>query len=92
MVLGVTDKGIGIAPPDQRRIFEKFHRVDCRRTSEVGGSGIGLSLVKHIVEAHDGDVEVESALGAGSTFRVRLPVMPLGEPAPSIFAARSETF
>lgn len=71
--LSVEDRGIGIARAEQGRIFEKFYRVDCRRTAEVGGSGIGLSLVRHIARAHGGDVRVESELGRGSTFTVRLP-------------------
>ncbi len=72
-VLDVQDRGIGISPADQKRIFEKFYRVDCRRTSEVGGCGIGLSLVQYIVESHGGEVTVSSALGRGSIFSVRLP-------------------
>ncbi|MEM7676782.1 MAG: ATP-binding protein [Myxococcota bacterium] len=69
----VQDRGIGIRKADQPRIFEKFYRVDTRRAAEVGGSGIGLSLVKHIVENHGGTVVVESTPGLGSTFTVRLP-------------------
>lgn len=91
VTLGVTDRGIGIAPTDQKKIFEKFHRIDCRRTSEVGGCGIGLSLVKHIVEAHEGEVEVSSTVGVGSTFRVRLPFACSVEGATSIFPLGSET-
>ncbi|HEY3447191.1 MAG TPA: HAMP domain-containing sensor histidine kinase [Myxococcales bacterium] len=71
--LGVEDHGIGIPKSEQARIFEKFYRVDCRRTTEVGGCGIGLSLVDHIVRAHGGKVEVQSEPGRGSTFTVRLP-------------------
>ncbi|MGF1509930.1 MAG: sensor histidine kinase [Myxococcota bacterium] len=72
----VQDRGIGIPAPDMRKIFEKFYRVNNQRTTEVGGSGIGLSLVSHIVAAHGGTVTVESALGRGSTFTVRLPIAP----------------
>lgn len=72
VVLAVSDRGMGISRADQRRIFEKFYRVDCRRTSEVGGCGLGLSLVRHIVEAHDGMLSVVSTLGEGSTFTIRL--------------------
>lgn len=71
--LSVTDHGIGIPASEQDRIFEKFHRVDCRRTMEVGGCGIGLSLVQHIVEAHEGRVTVQSVPNQGSTFTVSLP-------------------
>lgn len=77
--LSVSDRGIGIARAEQARIFEKFYRVDCRRTAEVGGSGIGLSLVRHIARAHGGEVWVESEPGRGSTFTVRLPTPPQGE-------------
>ncbi|MBI5549400.1 MAG: HAMP domain-containing histidine kinase [Deltaproteobacteria bacterium] len=71
--LSVADRGIGIGRGDQARIFEKFFRVDCPRTAEVGGCGIGLSLVRHIVDAHGGRVVVQSEPGRGSTFTVRLP-------------------
>ena len=71
--LSVADRGIGIPRAEQGRIFEKFYRVDCRRTTEVGGCGIGLSLVQHIVRAHRGEVRVESEPGQGSTFTVTLP-------------------
>jgi two-component system phosphate regulon sensor histidine kinase PhoR len=73
VLLSVSDHGIGIPQAEQARIFEKFHRVDCRRTLEVGGCGIGLSLVRHIVEAHEGSVTVESVPNQGSTFTVSLP-------------------
>ena len=76
VAIAVQDFGIGIPRAEQKRIFEKFYRVDCRRTSEVGGSGIGLSLVDHIVSAHRGDISADSALGEGSTFTVRLPEAP----------------
>ena len=74
--ISVRDNGIGIRKADHCRIFEKFYRVDNRRSAEVGGSGIGLSLVKHIVDTHGGAVEVQSAPGQGSTFIVRLPIEP----------------
>src|SRR5581483_4011293 len=64
--LSVRDRGSGISPADQRRIFERFYRADSARVRNVRGSGIGLSLVKHIVEAHGGRVDVASALGVGS--------------------------
>ena len=91
LTLEVSDNGIGIASSDLRRVFEKFHRVDCRRTSEVGGCGIGLSLVKHIVDAHGGTVSVSSQVGVGSTFSIRLPTSgthPTLEPS---FCKESET-
>jgi two-component system phosphate regulon sensor histidine kinase PhoR len=72
--LVVTDTGIGIAAHEQERIFERFYRVDKARSRDLGGTGLGLSIVKHMVQVHGGDVGVESALGVGSSFRVRLPL------------------
>ena len=74
-LLEVVDTGIGIAAEDQERIFERFYRVDKGRSREMGGTGLGLSIVKHVSLAHQGEVSVESALGRGSTFRVRLPLL-----------------
>jgi two-component system phosphate regulon sensor histidine kinase PhoR len=73
VVIEVADDGPGIPEADQPRIFERFYRVDRARSRELGGTGLGLSIVKHIVESHGGEVGVESAVGRGSTFRVRLP-------------------
>ncbi len=70
----VSDTGMGIAQPDQIRLFERFYRVDKDRSREMGGTGLGLAIVKHIAQAHGGRVEVESRLGAGSTFRLTLPL------------------
>lgn len=72
-VLAVRDTGIGIPSRDQGRIFERFYRVDRARSRETGGTGLGLSIVKHVAENHGGSVTVESELGRGSTFTVRLP-------------------
>jgi signal transduction histidine kinase len=71
----VTDSGIGIAPDQQRRIFEPFFQVDSSSTREYGGTGLGLTLVKSYVEAHGGQVWVESELGRGSAFTVTLPAV-----------------
>jgi two-component system phosphate regulon sensor histidine kinase PhoR len=70
-VLEVVDDGPGIEPEEQKRVFERFYRVDKARTRDVPGTGLGLSIVKHLVEANGGFVELESWPGRGSTFRVR---------------------
>ncbi|MGC9468862.1 MAG: ATP-binding protein [Anaerolineae bacterium] len=72
----VSDTGIGIAPSDQLRLFEKFYRIKRRETGSVQGTGLGLALVKSIVERHGGRVWVESALNHGSTFYIQLPLPP----------------
>ncbi len=72
-VIQVDDTGIGIPSRDLDRVFERFYRVDPARSRETGGTGLGLAIVRHVAESHGGDVRVESVLGAGSTFTVRLP-------------------
>ena len=69
----VEDSGIGILPPDQARIFERFYRADKSRSRESGGSGLGLSIAKHILERHGGRIEVDSIPEKGSTFTLFLP-------------------
>ncbi|MFV0451567.1 MAG: sensor histidine kinase [Propioniciclava sp.] len=76
-LLVVSDNGIGIAPTDAERIFERFYRVDYARSREHGGTGLGLSIVEEIVHAHGGEVSVWSKPGAGSTFTVTLPAVPI---------------
>ena len=71
VILSVLDKGRGIAISDQERIFERFYRVDKGRSRALGGTGIGLSLVKHAVERNNGDIQLESKLGEGSEFVVK---------------------
>ncbi|MCB2204065.1 HAMP domain-containing histidine kinase [bacterium] len=70
----VLDSGIGIAPEHRSRVFEKFYRVSEGLVHTAKGSGLGLSLVQHIMQAHGGSVQVESTPGKGSTFRLRFPI------------------
>jgi signal transduction histidine kinase len=73
ITISVVDYGIGIPRQEQEKIFERFHRVSTGLVHDVKGSGLGLSIVKHIVEAHQGRVTVESQLNKGSTFTIHLP-------------------
>ena len=74
-VVRVQDTGIGIPAEDLPKIFERFYRTEKSRSKETGGTGLGLAIVKHVASYHNGDVVVESALGEGSTFTLRLPLM-----------------
>jgi two-component system sensor histidine kinase SenX3 len=85
--IAVADQGIGIAPTDVDRIFERFYRADQARSRTTGGTGLGLAIVKHIATNHGGRVEVSSTLGGGSTFTLRLPARPPDAflpPSPSV--------
>jgi signal transduction histidine kinase len=73
-VIRVADRGIGIPAEDQPRIFEKFYRVRSAQSDRIAGTGLGLTLVTHIVKAHGGRLQVVSELGAGSTFSIHLPL------------------
>ncbi|ATQ43908.1 hybrid sensor histidine kinase/response regulator [Caulobacter mirabilis] len=91
VVIAVRDTGIGIAPEQQRRLFEPFTQADVSVTRRFGGSGLGLSICRSLAEAMDGEVDLVSVLGEGSTFTLRL-TLPLAadqEPAPAAPAARS---
>jgi signal transduction histidine kinase len=72
--IAIRDSGVGIALPEQERIFEKFVRGSAARESSIRGTGIGLAMARQIVRAHGGDITVESAPAQGSTFRVLLPL------------------
>ncbi len=72
----VSDSGVGIPSRDLDRIFERFYRVDRARSRETGGTGLGLAIVRHVATNHDGDIQVRSAEGEGSTFTLRIPVAP----------------
>ena len=83
VALQVADTGIGIAPDHLARVFDVFYQVDGSSTREYGGAGLGLAIVKSYVEAHGGEIKVESAPGKGSTFTVVLPVRAAAGPVVS---------
>ncbi|MGH4026738.1 MAG: sensor histidine kinase [Pseudonocardiaceae bacterium] len=74
--IAVTDRGPGIAPEHQERVFERFFRVDQARSRATGGTGLGLAIVKHVAANHGGDVRLWSRPGTGSTFTLRVPAHP----------------
>ena len=74
VLIRVTDRGIGIAPDDQKRVFERFFRVDKARSRSTGGTGLGLAIVKHVVANHGGNIKLWSRPGTGSTFTIELPI------------------
>lgn len=84
-VLVVCDSGLGIAPEEQTKIFERFYRVDKARSRAQGGAGLGLSIAQWIVAQHGGSIRVESNMGAGAEFRVELPKIatPVANPQPA---------
>jgi signal transduction histidine kinase len=73
-VITIHDTGIGIASSEQKHIFDRFYRVDSARSRKTGGSGLGLAIASAIVQAHQGSIQVQSELGKGSTFTIRLPI------------------
>ena len=75
VLVKVKDTGIGIPQEHLPRLFERFYRVDSSRSREIGGTGLGLSIVKHLAGLYHGDVSVESVVGEGSVFTVRLPLL-----------------
>jgi len=74
VLITIADTGVGIPSQDLPRIFERFYRVDKGRSRQVGGTGLGLTIVKHVIERMNGTIEVQSQLRCGSTFTVRLPL------------------
>ncbi len=82
VTIAVRDFGIGIASEEREKVFEKFYRVGNVLVHDVKGSGLGLSIVKHVIEAHQGKVTVESELGKGSTFVIHLPTDNSSMPKP----------
>lgn len=73
-LIKVTDTGIGIPPTEQAHIFDRFYRVNRDRSRHTGGSGLGLAIARAIATAHHGSLQVDSQLGVGSTFTIRLPL------------------
>jgi signal transduction histidine kinase len=73
-ILTVNDTGIGIAPEKLERIFDRFYQVDGSATRHYGGMGLGLALVKEIIEAHGGQIKVASRVNSGTTFTIALPI------------------
>jgi len=73
LAIRVRDRGIGIPAPEQKEIFKKFVRGAGSRASSIKGTGIGLTMVRYIVEAHGGEIRLDSAPGQGSTFAILLP-------------------
>ena len=78
----VRDTGAGIPPSDLDHLFDRFARADPGRSRRTGGFGLGLSIVKAIVEAHGGDVHVTSVVDVGTSFEIRLPLAPVAPSAP----------
>ena len=83
VLISVVDQGEGIDAAQRERIFERFYRGDAARDRNSGGSGIGLAIVKHVVQDHGGRIKLWSKVGQGSTFTICLPEPYIPEPAPS---------
>jgi two-component system sensor histidine kinase SenX3 len=78
--IAVTDRGLGIDPEHQQRVFERFFRIDQARSRSTGGTGLGLAIVKHVAANHGGEVHLWSKPGTGSTFTLRIPAHPDNPP------------
>ena len=81
LTVEVRDTGVGIPQEELGQLFERFYRVDKDRSRASGGSGLGLAISRQIIEMHGGDISVESEVGVGSNFRIRLPKAPLSRSA-----------
>ncbi len=88
--IAVTDRGIGIEPQHQQRVFERFFRVDPARSRATGGTGLGLAIVKHVAANHGGEVKLWSRPGTGSTFTLRIPRHGAGQEEAEPGAAREQ--
>jgi signal transduction histidine kinase len=76
-LIHVQDNGIGMTAADQNRIFDRFYRVNCDRSRQTGGAGLGLAIAQAIAQMHQGNIQVQSSLNKGSKFTVRLPLTPI---------------
>lgn len=81
MEIKVSDTGVGIDPEELPKIFDKFYRIKHPQTRQVMGTGLGLAIVKGVVEAHQGNIEVDSVPGQGTTFRILMPVIARSDPS-----------
>jgi len=88
----VSDRGLGIAPSEQERVFEPFYRGKEVVAAQIRGNGLGLSLVKHVIAAHGGRVSVESKVGQGSVFILYLPVLTAAERSIETAAEYEQTY
>ena len=76
IIITITDTGIGIPASEKEFVFDRFYRVDKARARVSGGNGLGLSIAKWIVDAHDGEISIESTIDKGTSFRIALPFLP----------------
>jgi len=75
VIISVKDYGIGIPSEERDKIYSRFYRISNDHTQQVKGSGIGLTIVKQIIESHGGTISLESKVGSGSTFSIKLPIL-----------------
>ena len=80
LFITVADSGMGIPEDAVERIFERFYRVDKSHSKEIGGTGLGLAITRSAIAAHRGTVTVESTLGEGTTFQVKIPLTYIKDP------------